>query len=130
MTQTHHVLVAEDNPAMRGVIRFALEKAGLEVTIAKCGQEAWDLLSELDVDLILTDFHMPGMTGGQLCERVRQDARLERIPVILLTAKGFELDTTHYMDELAVSAIIPKPFSPRELTRTVKNCLAVKAAGS
>ena len=131
MPEVKHVLVAEDNPAMLGVVRFALEMAGLKVTTAANGQMAWDLLGENDdVDLVVTDFQMPGMTGGQLCENIRKDPRLSQIPVILLTAKGLELDIARFRDELSVSAIVSKPFSPAELTQTVQDCLAVGAANT
>jgi len=123
-----HVLVVDDDPGIASVIRFGLEGAGLRVTTAKRAQIAWDLLEAGDIDLIVSDFNMPGMTGGELCEKIRNGDRLSQVPVILLTAKGYELDTTYFLDELSVSAIISKPFSPRGLIRTVQDCLAVGAA--
>ena len=124
--QAKHVLIAEDNTAMRAVISFALEAAGFGVTPVGSGQMAWDALVGSDVDLVVTDHDMPGMTGGELCKRMRQDARFAQTPVILLTAKGIELNTAHFLGELSVSAIISKPFSPRELTETVQDCLAAR----
>ncbi len=121
----NRILVAEDNVAMLSVIRFTLERAGFEVTTAPSGQAAWDLLQQHEFDLLVSDFQMPGITGGDLCQRVREHPRLAAMPVILLTAKGLELDLTRYRDQLSVSAIMAKPFSPRELTRTVQDCLAV-----
>lgn len=122
------ILVAEDNLAMGNVIRYGLSRAGYDVTLARCGQAAWELLREHDFDLFVFDFQMPGMTGGELCERIRKEARFERTPVIFLTAKALELDRAHYMDELSVDAIISKPFSPLELTKTVESLLAAAAA--
>ena len=130
MEQVKRILVAEDNIAMGGVIRFNLQQAGFEVTVARCGQTAWNLLTDRDFDLVVSDFQMPGMTGGELCERMRNDARLARTPMILLTADGFELDAARMRDELAMSTIMFKPFSPRELTQTVQDCLAVGAPGA
>ncbi len=118
------VLVAEDNPAMLGVVRYSLQEAGLEVTTAKNGMAAWTLLNETDFDLVVTDFNMPGMTGGELCECMRKNARLERVPIILLTARGFELDEAYFTDTLKVNALVPKPFSPRELRQVVQDLLA------
>ena len=128
--ESQGILVVEDNVAMLGVIRFKLERAGFRVVGADCGQRAWELLSQDDFDLVVADFQMPGMTGGELCRRMREDARLVEIPLILLTAKGFELDLEHYRDVQSVSAVIFKPFSPRELVHTVKRCLAVGTAGA
>ncbi len=130
MQQTKHVLVAEDNLAMLGVIRFVLEAAELKVTTVTNGRAAWDSLGAGDVDLVISDFNMPEMTGGELCERMRKDPRFERIPIILLTAKGLELDKTRFLDELSVSAIVSKPFSPRAVLQTVQNLLAVETAGA
>ena len=70
---------------------------------------------------------MPGMTGEELCRRMRKDSRLAEIPVILLTAKCLELDKDRLRSELGTSALMSKPFSPRELTQTVRDCLAVGA---
>ncbi|MHC4176558.1 MAG: response regulator [Planctomycetota bacterium] len=128
--EVRHILVAEDNPAMGIVIRHSLRQAGFEVTLARCGQTAWESLREHDFDLFVCDYLMPGMTGGELCQRMREDSRLARMPVVLLTAKALELDTTLYAEELSVNAIISKPFSPQELTRTIENLLVVAAAGA
>ncbi len=124
-----HVLVVEDNLATATVIRYSLEETGVEVTVAKCGQTAWNLLSGRDFDLVLADFLVPRVTGGELCKRMRDDPRLRHVPVIFLTAKGLELDEPYYRRELCVSAMIGKPFSPRELTRTVHECLGVGVGG-
>ena len=113
---------------MAAVIRFNLEKAGFDVTVAKCGTTAWKLLCEREFDLMVSDFQMPGITGGELCERVRQEPRHGEMPIILLTAKELELDGTHYLDELSVSTIMAKPFSPRELTKAVQTYLAAGTA--
>lgn len=126
--ESHRILVVEDNLAMLGVIRFKLDRAGFRVAGADCGQTAWELLSRNDFDLVVADFQMPGMTGGELCRRMRKDARLAEIPLILLTAKGFELDVEHYRNVESVTAVIFKPFSPRKLVRTVQECLGVRTA--
>lgn len=123
-----HILVADDNLAMLGVIRFNLEAAGFQVTGVNCGPVAWKLLGEQDFDLVLVDFQMPEMTGGELSRRMRNDPRLARVPLILLTAKGFELDVDYFKSVLSVSDIIFKPFSPRELVRRVTECLALSPA--
>jgi CheY-like chemotaxis protein len=125
--QPKRILVVEDNVAMSGVLRYVLERAEFDVTVANCGQAAWEVLREHDFDLIISDFKMPGMTGGELCERIREDPRLARTPIILLTVKGYELEAPYYLGDLSVIAIIPKPFSPRELTQIVENYLRAEA---
>lgn len=125
-----HVLVAEDNPAMRGVICFALERAGMRVTPVANGDSAWDALLEAGADMVVTDYQMPGLTGGELCERMRKDPRFAETPVVLLTAQGLELNQAHLRNKLSVRAIISKPFSPRDLAETVQSCLSGGAVGA
>ena len=126
------ILIAEDNVATLNAVRFCMEKAGFEVTTATSGQKAWEELMGAGFDLVITDFQMPGMTGGELCERMGEDSRLAEIPVILLTAKGFESDVIHHLEALtqlgllSVREIVPKPFSPRELIQKVNACLSAE----
>ncbi len=111
-----HVLAVEDNPAFLGVIAWTLRKAGLEVTTAENGLEAWKFLQENQVDLVVTDFNMPEMSGGDLCAKMREDPRHRGTPVILMTALAAECEREHCVEELELSAIITKPFSPRGVT--------------
>ncbi len=124
------VLVAEDNAAMRGVICFALARAGMKVTPVASGDAAWNTLLESGADMLVTDYQMPGLTGFELCERMRKDPRFAETPVVLLTARGVELNLAQLQNELSVRAVISKPFSPRELMETVQNCLRGEAVGA
>jgi len=118
------ILVVEDNIAMAGVIRFTLQHAGFDVTLAANGQEAWNLLEESDFDLIVTDQQMPYMTGIALCRKLRDVGKLQEIPVILLTAKRLELDLERLRTELGISTVMLKPFSPSQLSIIVESHLA------
>lgn len=109
------ILVAEDHLGMGNVIQFTLKKAGFEVTLARDGRAAWEQLQKQSFDLVISDYQMPGMNGGQLRERMCQDSQLAQVPYVLLTAKGLELEADYYRDELHVLEIISKPFSPRAL---------------
>ncbi len=134
--EAKHVLVAEDNMATATAIRFNLEKAGFRVTVARCGNSAWSLLGEHDFDLVVSDFQMPGMTGGQLCERMGQDQRLRTTPMILLTAKALEPAAVYPLEVLRGVGVVPlreimsKPFSPRELIQTARRLVETPAATS
>jgi len=108
---------------MGNVIGFNLRKAGLEVVHVVAGDMAWKLLQQRGFDLLVTDFQMPGMNGGELCERIRAEPSLKALPIILLTGKGLEIDTRYYRETLRVSAVLAKPFSPRELVRLVQEDL-------
>jgi len=118
------ILVAEDNLALADVMRFNLERAGFEVTVAHNGREAYDLSQNDQFDLVLTDHQMPKLTGVELCQRLREDERYARTPVIMVTAKGLELDLARLQDELGVTAALAKPFSPIEMIRQIEDCLA------
>ena len=119
MMQERRVLVAEDNAALAAVIRINLARAGLNVTMARDGGEAWRLLQAGEYSLVLTDQQMPVLQGSELCALMRQHARYADTPVILLTAKGLEMELETLRRELGVRELIAKPFSPRELVQRV-----------
>ncbi len=121
------ILVAEDNLALAGVLKFNLERAGFQVTVAKNGREAWDFAQNELFDLVVTDHQMPELTGVELCQRMRQDERYAQTPVIMLTAKGLELDLARLRDELGVAAALPKPFSPIEVIAAIEDCFVSDA---
>ncbi len=123
MNISAHVLVAEDNPALLGVIALTLRNAGFEVTATHSGSDAWEYLRENDVDLVLADYNMPGMTGGSLCEAMRHDSRHLSTPIIVLTAFSADLQHDHEFESFGVSAVIRKPFSPRDVIAQVRQIL-------
>ena len=108
-------LVAEDNAALRRVITFTLRKAGFEVTAACNGQVAWEAAEQASFDLVVTDQQMPNVTGLELIERLRSSDNNAETPVVLLTAKGLELEADKVRDEYGVAMMLTKPFSPSQL---------------
>lgn len=123
------ILVAEDSSALANVVRFNLQQAGFEVVVARDGLEAWQLLQAEAFDLLVTDHQMPELSGCELCGRLRQDARLSKLPVVMLTAKGLELELPRLRQELGVREMLFKPFSVRELVAKIETCLQPSAAG-
>ena len=121
------LLIVEDNPALGVVVQFNLERAGYNVTLAENGCVAWDLAQARDFQLVITDQQMPGMTGVELCQRLRGHPRYSQTPIIMLTAKGLELNLSDLRKRLRIAAVLPKPFSPRELTQKVAECLQESA---
>jgi CheY-like chemotaxis protein len=119
-----HVLVAEDNAALLSVIRFNLERAGFQVTTAANGSIAWDYAQGQQFDLVITDQQMPEMTGCEFCTLLRSVADYRDVPVIMLTAKGMELELPKLKAELGISATFLKPFSPKEIIQSVEDLLA------
>jgi two-component system, OmpR family, alkaline phosphatase synthesis response regulator PhoP len=122
------ILVAEDNVAMANVIAFNLRKAGFEVLHAASGDIAWKQLQQEEFDLLVTDYQMPGMNGGDLTRRIREERSPAALPVILLTAKCLELDGEYCRETLGVNAVMMKPFSPRGLVQLVQELLSVASA--
>lgn len=119
------VLVAEDNAALARVIAVTLRREGFEVVSARNGDEAWRLTQGGAFDLIVTDQQMPLMTGLELCERLRESPAHRDTPVILLTAKGLELEREGVRDRYGVAELLLKPFSPAALA-----ALATEVAAS
>jgi two-component system alkaline phosphatase synthesis response regulator PhoP len=124
------ILVVEDNVALASVVRFNLERAGFQVRVVANGKEGWRLLQEEPFDLAMIDHQMPEMNGTDLCRLIRGDGRIANLPVVMLTAKKFELDNDFLRKELGVREIISKPFSPRALTRIVEECLSGDAVAN
>ncbi len=117
------ILVAEDNAALASVVRFNLERADFQVTVACNGRVAWELVQEEEFDLIVTDQQMPEMTGTEFCARLRSVEHFQKLPIIMLTAKGMELELPRLKAELGIAATFLKPFSPKEIVAAVEDHL-------
>lgn len=108
-------LVAEDNAALARVIGHTLTSRGFEVEVTRDGEEAWAAGGTREFDLVVTDHQMPRLTGLELCERLRAAGPNRQTPVLLLTAKGLELDSERLREEYGVADVVIKPFSPSAL---------------
>jgi CheY-like chemotaxis protein len=117
------VLLCDDEIAILRAAEFKLKKAGYEVHIASDGQAGWELIERIRPDMVITDCQMPRMNGLQLVERIRSEPALRDLPVVMLTAKGFELRPEELAAKWQVLAVLPKPFSPRELLQLVDRVL-------
>jgi len=118
------VLVAEDNPGLAHVMRFNLELLDLDVTVALDGDQAWQAAQDTTFDLIVSDHEMPGLTGVQLCERIRQLPKYQETPIIMVTARELELDGKRLRQQLLINAVFAKPYSPAKVCETVEKLLA------
>jgi two-component system response regulator ResD len=115
------VLIADDDPVVRDVVRRYLERDGHDVAVAHDGAEAMRLLRSAKVDLAVLDVMMPGPDGLTLCRSVRSGAGYG-LPIILLTALGEEDDRIAGL-EAGADDYLTKPFSPRELALRVRGVL-------
>jgi len=116
------VLVVEDEPAIREMIRFALGKSDMAVECAASAKEALEKINELTPDIILLDWMMPNMSGPELTRRLRRDMLTREIPIIMLTAKVSEDDKVTWLNSGADDYLV-KPFSPRELVARINAVL-------
>jgi len=121
----HKVLVADDELHIIHVVAIKLRNNGYEVVAASNGAEAYELACQEKPDIVVTDYQMPLMTGLELIEKMRQDERTRNIPVVLLTARSFAI-TQEMQETLGVSECLSKPFSPKELLKTIQDILYQK----
>ena len=120
------VLVVDDEIHIVHVVAIKLRNNGYEVISAENGAEGFELACKKKPDIIVTDFQMPVMTGLELVEKLRQNEQTRDIPVIMLTARGFAVEDST-KSELQISEFLSKPFSPKELLRSIDDILYHKA---
>ncbi len=122
------VLVVDDEPNIVLSIKFLMKQQGYEVRTASNGEEALQALNEKVPDLILLDVMMPKPDGYEVCQRIRATAKWRAIPVIMLTAKGREVEREKGF-AMGADDYITKPFATQELVAKVQAILHEKPAG-
>ncbi|WP_199614206.1 response regulator transcription factor [Paenibacillus alkalitolerans] len=110
------VLIADDDPNVREIIRLYFDKQNYELFEAKDGQEAVETVERDSPDIVILDVMMPRMDGFEACRQIQKKCD---IPIIMLTARGEEFDRVLGL-ELGADDYVTKPFSPRELTARIK----------
>ena len=115
----YKILVVDDEDYIVELVRFNLEKEGYLVITASNGEEALNLVANERPDLILLDIMLPNIDGLEVCRTLKQNSEFNAIPIIMLTAKGDEIDTVLGL-EMGADDYIKKPFSPREVIARVK----------
>ena len=115
-------LVADDEKNQLELISFHLTKNGFDVITAEDGETAFELIAERRPDIIILDWMMPNDTGISVCRRVRSSKELKSLPIIILSARGEDIDASHGLTSGA-DDYITKPFSPIELIARVKSLM-------
>lgn len=118
----YRILVVDDEPHIRQILQFTLERADYKVTTAEDGKAALEVMPELQPHLVLLDVMMPRMDGYEVCRKMREDFTLNQIPVIMLTAKGEQNDKISGLEQGANDYLV-KPYSNEELLLRVRNVL-------
>jgi two-component system phosphate regulon response regulator PhoB len=116
------ILIIEDEKDLAELVAFNLEQEGYRTVIAPDGIEGLEVAARVLPDLILLDLMLPGMLGTEVCKRLKKNEEISRIPVIMVTAKGEEIDKVVGF-EVGAEDYVVKPFSTRELLLRVKAVL-------
>ena len=124
LAEAQLILIVDDDPHIREVVRFALQKAGFRTEEAPDGRTALECVSRIRPDLIVLDVLMPELDGTEVCRRIRADSR---VPIVFLSSRDEEVDRILGL-EMGGDDYVTKPFSPRELAARVKAVLRRGAA--
>jgi DNA-binding response OmpR family regulator len=120
---THTILIADDEPNILVSLDYLLRREGYVVLLARDGPEALALARSAQPALILLDVMMPGLSGFDVCQALRAEPALRAIRILLLTAKGRDIDVAKGLG-LGADGYITKPFSTRDLVQRVRDLLA------
>lgn len=123
---THSVLVVDDEPNILLSLEFLVRQAGFDVRVARDGEAALSAIAENQPDLVLLDVMMPNRDGYDVCQTIRADPRLKDVKIIMLTAKGREVEREKGI-ALGADDYITKPFSTREVIEKVRQYLGAEA---
>ena len=116
------ILIVEDEPSLVELLRYNVEKADYRAMTTTDGEEALLLVEEENPDLIVLDWMLPGLSGIEVCRRLRGRVETRSTPIIMLTAKGEETDRIYGLETGADDYMV-KPFSPNELVARIKAVL-------
>jgi two-component system phosphate regulon response regulator PhoB len=117
MAGSNSILVVDDEPGIRQMLRFALSNAGFDLDEAADAAQALERIKTDEPALILLDWMLPGLSGADLARKLKRDGRTQSIPIIMLTAKDEELDKVTGLD-LGADDYVTKPFWTSANTRS------------
>lgn len=116
------ILIADDEPNIVAALEFLLQRNGYEVYVARNGDEALQLIAQHRPDLLLLDVMMPLRSGYDVCQRVREHEEWRHIKIVMLSAKGRDVEVSKGLS-LGADLYITKPFSTRELVARINELL-------
>ena len=118
------ILIAEDNLVMAHVLQFNLERAGFDVHAAADGALALEAALDNSFDIVITDYQMPRMNGEELVRQLRTYPEYSHTPIVLCSAKGYEIDTEQLERDLGIAEVVYKPFSPAQIVELIQSLTA------
>ncbi|MCB0194770.1 MAG: response regulator [Anaerolineae bacterium] len=119
---TKKVLIVDDEANIVISLEFLMQQAGYQVEIARNGEDALTVVNEFKPDLVLLDVMMPKVNGFDVCQKIRDNAELEDTKIIMLTAKGRDVEVAKGM-ALGANSYVIKPFSTKQLVLEVQRVL-------
>ncbi|NOG31056.1 response regulator [Halomonas sp. TBZ9] len=122
-----NILVVDDEPNIVLSLEFLMEQAGYKVTTAEDGEQALACVESTPPDLILLDISLPGISGFDVLEQLRAQAATERLPIIMLTAHGREVEREKGM-AMGADDYVTKPFSTQALVEKVRQLIGEEAS--
>ncbi len=119
---TKRILIADDEPNIVTSLEFLFERAGYQLRVARDGEEALKQIAEFAPDLVLLDVMLPLRNGFEVCQRIRENSVWNGIKVVMLTAKGRDIEISKGL-ALGADLYITKPFSTKDLVARVTELL-------
>lgn len=121
----YRILIVDDEPNIVLALELLMKREGYVVQSVDDGQKVFDAVREFRPDLIILDIMMPKMDGYEVCQRIRADASMKEVSIIMLTAKGREVEREKGL-ALGADYYITKPFSTREVMLRIKEVLSAR----
>jgi len=118
----HRILIVDDEPSIVISLQFLMTREGYEVALAGDGEAALQAIQANPPDLVILDVMMPKLNGFDVCQRIRSDPRWQAVRVLMLTAKGREVEMARGL-ALGADAYVTKPFSTKDLVAEVRRLL-------
>jgi DNA-binding response OmpR family regulator len=120
---TTKILLCDDEVHILRAAEIKLKRSGFDVRCAFDGQEGWEIVQSWQPDAVVTDLQMPKVDGLELVRRIRRCEATRELPIVMLTAKGYEASYRQAAEHLNIPLVLPKPFSAKELIRLLKELL-------
>ena len=114
------ILAIEDSPTQAEELRLILESGGFDVEVARNAEQGLERLERLAFDFVISDVVMPGLSGYDLCRRIKSDARWKALPILLLMSLGDPIDVIRAL-ECGADSFLTKPYEPDHLVARVAN---------
>jgi len=115
------IMIVDDEEGIVELVTAILEEEGYEVITAMDGKECLEKLKKVKPDLILLDMMMPGMSGREVCEKIRKNPKTKNLKIVFLTVARFSETGKNVLKKLNVLDYITKPFDNKDLVRRIKN---------